>query len=168
MRRRQSFRFRRAPFRPYPGERDDDIRVGSAQHSTRRFFHAARSIHVGQPFARVNDPNVGNAEGQIFFDTLLNIFGAIVFRQNLDAEKRRLGQNLAFGLATFHDTNNRPAESGRQNLGSRFGVGEDTPFNLPDSQISANQDLQSAVIELSRSPRHQLAIYILYIWIVSG
>jgi len=44
-----------------------------------------------EPLAMVDNPDIFDPEGQIFFDLFLNVFGAIIFREDFYKEMERRG-----------------------------------------------------------------------------
>src|SRR5580658_8558 len=76
---------------------------------------------------RIDDPDVGNTEGEIVVNALLDPRHAIFARQYFDTDEGRLTQNrlLLFLAENYADV--RDTEAGRRDLDAPFGHGLDVP-----------------------------------------
>jgi len=73
------------------GEGNCDVRLGSLQYAASGFGYSTARVDEREPLAMVDNPDIFDPEGQIFFDLFLNVFGAIIFREDFYKEMERRG-----------------------------------------------------------------------------
>jgi len=84
---------------------DGHLNVGIAcrQDAGFGFDHTGLGGHVAFAQARIDDPNVGNAETQVVVDFFLHVEHGVVFGEDFDAETGRGGEDFSLNLGLLDD-----------------------------------------------------------------
>ncbi len=91
---------------------------------------AGSGANVRLPQDRIENPDIGNTEGQIVVDTFLHIAQPVVFGKNLDADQRGLSEHWLNSLNPAHDANVRNAKAMGAYAQALFNYDPNLPFAL--------------------------------------
>jgi len=80
-------------------------------------------MNPGAARARINQPNIADAEIEIVVDAFLHLADAVFFGQDLDGDQARGSDNLLGWFASQH-TNIRNSKASWRDLHSLLGVSE--------------------------------------------
>jgi hypothetical protein len=116
--------------------------------------------------ARVDDPNVKNAEIQVVIDLLLNSLHSVFRGKNLDANKRWRPKNLFTWPFPDVDADIRDSKANGAHLNTLFRKNIHLPFLLPLSKKEDDFALYLAVIAFAHVPLLHLTVNIVTVRVV--
>src|SRR5262249_17483032 len=91
---------------------------------------------LSAPGPRIQEPDIGNAQGQVVVNALQNLGHAIVFGKNLDAEEGRPPENQLGWIVALNHAHIRYAETIGLHLDTLLRDYADSPLLFAADQIS--------------------------------